>query len=142
MRLHKVMEDLRKQGKGKYMSPYKKGKEVKKNKKKIINNTTTAKQLAYMAKSVKNFRRIFMRNKLPKSSLVNESAIVNLDSFEGPGTHWVAYKKVGNYITYFDSFGNLKPPLELIEYWGKNKIISIIEILIKRSTIQTVVIGV
>lgn len=50
----------------------------------------------------------------------NESGIVNLDSSEGPGTHWVAYRKRGNVIYYFDSYGNLKPPLELVTYLIKN----------------------
>lgn len=48
----------------------------------------------------------------------NESAIINLDDKDGPGTHWVAYKKRGNKIDYFDSFGNLQPPSDLIKYLG------------------------
>ena len=40
------------------------------------------------------FRGVYMRNALPKRGpLKRESAIVNLDNKEGPGTHWVAYKK-------------------------------------------------
>lgn len=50
----------------------------------------------------------------------NESAIVNLDSVSGPGTHWVAYKKHGNSVIYFDSFGNLRPPPELETYFRRN----------------------
>jgi hypothetical protein len=46
----------------------------------------------------------------------NECGIVNLDDETGDGTHWTAYKKVGNRAVYFDSFGNLQPPLELTEY--------------------------
>jgi hypothetical protein len=41
---------------------------------------------------------------------------VNLDNAEGPGTHWVAYAKRGNRVIYFDSFGNLRPPRELVRY--------------------------
>ncbi|KAJ8981577.1 hypothetical protein NQ317_002605, partial [Molorchus minor] len=51
-----------------------------------------------------------------------ESAILNLDSEEGPGTHWVAYKKTGDSILYFDSFGSLKPPIELVHYFNPYKI--------------------
>lgn len=58
-----------------------------------------------------------MRDNLPTRPHYNESAIVNLDSLHGEGTHWVAYKKRGNRISYFDSFGNLSPPLELIKYF-------------------------
>lgn len=39
-----------------------------------------------------------------------------MDSSKNPGTHWVAYVKHINYCEYFDSFGDLKPPLELINY--------------------------
>ena len=60
-----------------------------------------------------------MRDGLPKRGPRKlESAIVNLDDSQGPGTHWVAYRKKGNHVTYFDSFGNLQPPLELIDYLG------------------------
>ena len=53
-----------------------------------------------------------MRNALPKNGpRYNESAIVNLDDASGPGTHWVAYRKRGNKVLYFDSFGDLKPHL-------------------------------
>jgi hypothetical protein len=57
-----------------------------------------------------------MREKLPKQSRKNESGIVNLDSSTGPGTHWVCYKKLGDIVYYFDSFGNLQPPPELVHY--------------------------
>lgn len=64
-----------------------------------------------------------MRNLLPRNGpLTNESAIINLDDKDGPGTHWVAYRKRKNKVLYFDSFGNLKPPLELIEYFKPAKI--------------------
>lgn len=60
-----------------------------------------------------------MRNRLPKNgALRTESAIINLDDNDGPGTHWVAYKKIINKVVYFDSFGNLQPPSELIRYLG------------------------
>lgn len=62
-----------------------------------------------------------MRDTLPSDgSRRNESAIVNLDSDAGPGTHWVAYKKRGNSVIYFDSFGDLRPPPELETYLRKN----------------------
>lgn len=62
-----------------------------------------------------------MRNGLPKSGpFINESAIVNLDSKDREGTHWVCYKKRGNHVAYFDSYGNLKPFSELLKYLGPN----------------------
>ena len=58
-----------------------------------------------------------MRDALPPTGpLINESAIINLDNSSGPETHWVAYKKKGNDVIYFDSFGDLQPPLDLILY--------------------------
>lgn len=59
-----------------------------------------------------------MRDNLPKKVRKYECGIVNLDSSSGRGTHWVAYFKHDNYIIYYDSFGNLKPPKEIIEYLG------------------------
>lgn len=57
-----------------------------------------------------------MRDTLPKTPRQTECAVVNLDSNINVGTHWTAYYKNGNDVHYFDSFGNLKPPTELIDY--------------------------
>lgn len=66
------------------------------------------------------FRGVFMRDSLPISGPhYNESAIINLDTIHGAGTHWVAYKKRGHSVTYYDSFGNLPPPTELVKYFSK-----------------------
>ena len=74
-----------------------------------------------------NFRGVFMRNKLPKIIRESESGIINLDDNSGQGTHWTAYVKKKKRIIYFDSFGNLRPPIELIKYFfsdgSKNKIL-------------------
>lgn len=59
-----------------------------------------------------------MRDGLPKQTRKCESAILNLDSKYGEGTHWVCYRKRGNRVEYFDSFGNLRPPRELLQYLG------------------------
>ena len=67
------------------------------------------------------FRGVFMRDALPIDGVRrNESGIINLDNSTGPGTHWVAYAKRGNRAIYFDSFGNLRPPNELVQYFGRN----------------------
>ena len=58
-----------------------------------------------------------MRDNLPAKPNINECGIVNLDSKVGRGTHWVAYKKRGDKVIYFDSYGNLQPTTELIEYF-------------------------
>lgn len=74
------------------------------------------------AVNLPNFRGVFMRNTLPKSPYQNECGIVNLDSNNGQGTHWVAYFKNKNQKEYFDSFGNLPPPKEIIKYLGKRNL--------------------
>ena len=84
---------------------------------------TTNVQLQQLAKHmhIPYFKGIFMRTTLPTGGVRrNESAIVNLDNAEGPGTHWVAYAKRDNRVIYFDSFGNLRPPRELVRYLDNN----------------------
>lgn len=69
---------------------------------------------------IPNFRNVFMRDTLPQYPHKDECGIVNLDLNKNRGTHWVAYIKSGNTANYFDSFGDLKPPKELVKYLGKN----------------------
>lgn len=61
-----------------------------------------------------------MRDELPDKPLPVECGVINLDSSKNAGTHWVAYVKIKDYIEYFDSYGNLKPPKEFVKYVGKN----------------------
>ena len=68
---------------------------------------------------IKHFRGVFMRDELPKTGPWRyEAGVINLDDDDGPGTHWCAYRKAGNMVYYFDSFGNLQPPPEFIKYLG------------------------
>lgn len=46
----------------------------------------------------------YTRNRLPLHLRQKESAIVNLDAANENSTHWVAYKKIGDKIEYYDSF--------------------------------------
>lgn len=58
-----------------------------------------------------------MRDSLPvRGPKRYEAAIINLDSILGGGTHWVAYRKKNINVKYFDSFGDLPPPTELVRY--------------------------
>lgn len=58
-----------------------------------------------------------MRDDMPKTGPNKfESGIVNLDDAEGVGTHWVAYNKKNDKTYYYDSFGDLPPPTELVRY--------------------------
>lgn len=58
---------------------------------------------------------------LPKSIWKNETGIVNLDNTSGVGTHWVCYKRLLDTVYYFDSFGNMPPPQELLQYFKPAK---------------------
>lgn len=60
-----------------------------------------------------------MRDKLPSNPCNVERIIINLDSNFGPGTHWVAIKKNKNHAFYFDSYGDLPPPPEIVKYLGR-----------------------
>lgn len=57
-----------------------------------------------------------MLDSLPQSPWKNEAAFVNLDKSSGDGTHWVCYRKRGNLVLYYDSFGDLPPSDELVKY--------------------------
>ena len=65
---------------------------------------------------IKNFRGVFMRDTLPSSPNKTECSIINLDSIFSSGSHWTCYYKDGSNAIYFDSFGDAKPPIELVNY--------------------------
>ena len=70
-----------------------------------------------MCPNVPYFRGVFMIDNLPIKLNFRESGIVNLQKLSQTGSHWVAYKKLGRIVEYFDSFGNLRPPKELEKYF-------------------------
>lgn len=62
-----------------------------------------------------------MRDNLPNDvPWKNECMVVNHDSIANDGTHWTCYIKKIDEVFYFDSFGKLPPPLELIKYLGSD----------------------
>ena len=64
---------------------------------------------------IPHVKGIYMRDALPKQVRNVEAGIMNLDTMEGLGTHWVCYYKENNICYYFDSYG-LFPPKEFDEY--------------------------
>ena len=57
---------------------------------------------------INNFRGVFMRNTLPRIPHQTECGIVNFNTSEQAGIHWVCYFKDGmNERIYFDSFGQV-----------------------------------
>lgn len=69
---------------------------------------------------IPHFRGVYMRDTLPKKAKNLECWIINHDSVRSSGTHWTALAKINNKAWYFDSFGNLLPPLEVKLYLGHN----------------------
>lgn len=71
------------------------------------------------------FRGVYMLDSMPPPpAWRNESMIVNLDTSDGPGTHWVCFSKRGSRVRYFDSYGDLRPPKEVLRYLGKNVVVT------------------
>lgn len=68
---------------------------------------------------IPHFIGVFTRDMLPVCPKHSESGIINLDTTNSTGTHWVAYKKIGKKVKYYDSFGNLPPPLEVQKYFHR-----------------------
>lgn len=67
---------------------------------------------------IPHFRGVFMRDTLPTKPNKIECIILNHDSIKNHGTHWTALVKVAHSAFYFDSFGKLPPPHELVQYLG------------------------
>lgn len=64
------------------------------------------------------YRGLYTREHLPKQVTSNdlESGVINLDDENGVGTHWVSFFRNKKKCFYFDSFGNLPPPTEFLNY--------------------------
>lgn len=71
---------------------------------------------------IPHFHGVFMRDMLinKPGPLARECWILNHDSSHSNGTHWSALAKNFNIAFYFDSFGKLAPPLEVIDYLGNS----------------------
>ena len=76
--------------------------------------------LDYVKKiNIPNFRGVFMRDELPKKIKSEECGIMNFNTHEEIGSHWVCYVKKHDNRIYFDSYGQITP-LEIQKYL-KNK---------------------
>lgn len=68
---------------------------------------------------IPHFRGVYMRDNLPNTKAwKKECMIINHDSDKNRGTHWTCFVKDYDIVFYFDSFGKLAPPLEMIRYLG------------------------
>lgn len=60
------------------------------------------------------------RNLLPKRVPIM-SLVINIQkSNDGVGTHWTSLIIFKNIALYFDSFGSLNPPVDVLRYIGPN----------------------
>ena len=64
---------------------------------------------------IPNCRGVYMRNELPKLPHKIECGIVNLNTSEETGSHWVCYYKNEKKRIYFDSYGQITP-IEIQKY--------------------------
>lgn len=80
--------------------------------------------LVHLASELKipHFHGVYMRDTLTKKvgPTSRECWILNHGSSKTNGTHWTALAKNFNTVLYFDSFGRLPPPFEVIDYLGEN----------------------
>ena len=56
-----------------------------------------------------------MRDELPPKTFKQECGILNFNTHDQQGSHWVCWFKSDNDRYYFDSFGE-SPPVELLTY--------------------------
>jgi len=64
---------------------------------------------------IPNFRGVKMRDELPSKPWKMECGILNLNTHEQTGSHWISWYKNGKERYYFDSFGE-SPPVEIVKY--------------------------
>jgi hypothetical protein len=76
--------------------------------------------LTFMKQKKIPFNDVIMRDEF--YNLPYGNYIINLDSSDNNGTHWVAYIYRKDTSLYFDSFG-IMPPSEIINYSKCNKIL-------------------
>lgn len=69
--------------------------------------------------NIKNFRGVLMIDELPAKPRKFETGIVNLDTSDHVGAHWICYFKKGNKKIVFDSYGG-NVPKELVTYLKSN----------------------
>lgn len=91
----------------------------------IENKPLDENDILRFAKPLPNFRGVFTRENLPKKVTCKdfECGVINLDDENGMGTHWVCFFRNKKNAFYFDSFGNLPPQIEFLNYIGDKCVI-------------------
>lgn len=66
------------------------------------------------------FSGVYVKDELLKKKKQQiECFVLNHETSKSNGSHWTALAKNNNIAYYFDSFGNLSPPKEVLTYLGK-----------------------
>lgn len=69
------------------------------------------------------FKGVYPSDKIPKLNDLSPYCILNLDSSEEPGSHWIALAKVGSETLVYDSFGrDYKRIIPNLNYTGNGRI--------------------
>jgi transposase InsO family protein len=73
--------------------------------------------ISQMLKDIPHFRGVYTRDMLPKRILKEECGVINTDTINGTGKHWICYynELKSKYVEFFDSFG-LPPAQEILTY--------------------------
>ena len=103
--------------------------ELKKIIKIVGNKTTYSDQLYKVGKQIfgPDFLGVFTSDRIPNTININKMAIINLDSSEMSGSHWVAIcKDKKGIIWVYDSFGRNTHEI-LPDIYGKKRIIKTTE---------------
>ena len=84
---------------------------------------------------IPNFRGVKMRDELSKTKpRKNESGVLNLNTSDQTGSHWVAWYKNGKERYYFDSFRK-PPPTEMMQYLKSDRELELDLPVIRRNAV-------
>jgi hypothetical protein len=97
---------------------------------KYLNNI----DISLMLKGIINFRGVFTRDMLLKIILKKECGVINTDTINSIGKHWICYYNdpKSKYVEFLDSFG-LSLTQEILAYFET----SVKDILYNSSQLQT-----
>ena len=83
---------------------------------------------------IPNFRGVKMRDELLSTPRKVECGILNLNTHDQKGSHWIAWYKKGKERYYFDSFAE-PPPIEMLYYLKSNRELELDLPVIKRNAV-------
>ena len=71
------------------------------------------------------FKGVFPSDKIPRLNDLSPYCVLNLDSSQEPGSHWIALAKLGDDTLVYDSFGrNYKRIIPNLDYSQNGRIVN------------------